>query len=251
LKPDYDLAVINLARTYRALRREDDALVGYRRFLEREPSNAHVRYELAQMLLERGELQAAEAELSDVLRREPAMAAARAAMGALRLKRGQIDDAEREIRAALALKPDIRMAHFHLAIVAESRRQPGAALEEYRKEIDLFPDNHMAHFNLGKLFEQQGDSKSQLLAFRKAIEANPQFAEGHLFLAKLLLDLGLDSDEAVRLARRGIQIDPGGSYAPLGHYVVADVLTRQGRAAEAAAEMQRGRALEARLRSKS
>ena len=37
-------------------------------------------------------------------------------------------------------------------------------------------------------------------------------------------------------------------YAPLGHYVIADVLSRQGRRTEAEQEVARGRALEHRAR---
>jgi len=73
---------------------------------------------------------------------------------------------------------------------------------------------------------------------------NPSFAEGHLFLAKAYLDQEQQLDEAVRLARRGIELAPRSDYAPLGHYVIADVLSREGRPAEAAREAARGRALE-------
>jgi predicted Zn-dependent protease len=69
-----------------------------------------------------------------------------------------------------------------------------------------------------------------------------------LFLAKLLLDAGRDPAEAVALAKRGIEVAPRGNFAPLGHYLLAEALTRQGRTAEAAAAIERGKALEAQLR---
>jgi hypothetical protein len=73
---------------------------------------------------------------------------------------------------------------------------------------------------------------------------NPSFAEGHLFLAKLYLDLEQNLDEAVRLARKGIELEPNGEFAPLGHYVIADVFSREGRHADAEQEAARGQALE-------
>jgi arylsulfatase A-like enzyme/Tfp pilus assembly protein PilF len=249
LKPDYDLAVIGLARAYRALGRIEDGIVGYRRFLAHDASNAQVRFELAQSLIDARKPAAAEAELQDLLTRDPSMALARAALGALRLERGEVNEAEREIQGALSTKPDIRLAHFHLALIAEGRGQLAAAEKEYRQEIQLFPDNHMAHFNLGKLLEQRGDVAGQLAAFRRAIDVSPDFAEGHLFLAKLLLDSEMDPLEAAALATRGIEIAPRGAFAPLGHYLLAEALSRQGRRTEAAAEIERGKALEARLRA--
>lgn len=249
LKPDYDLAVIGLARAYRALGRIEDGIVGYRRFLDHDPANAQVRFELAQALIDAKQPATAEAELRTLLARDSSMALARAALGALRLERGEVSEAERDIQAALSTKPDIRLAHFHLALIAEGRGQPAAAEREYRQEIQDFPDNHMAHFNLGKLLEQRGDTGGQLAAFRRAVEVNPDFAEGHLFLAKLLLDAGADPVEAAAIARHGLEIAPRGDFAPLGHYLLAEVLSRQGRSAEAAAEIERGKNLEAQLRA--
>ena len=51
-------------------------------------------------------------------------------------------------------------------------------------------------------------------------------------------------DEAVRLAKKGIELAPSSEYAPLGYYVIADVYSRQGRRGEAEQEAARGRALE-------
>ncbi len=249
LKPDYELAIVGLARAYRGLGRTEDAVPGYRRFLEHDPANAQVRFELAQMLLDAKQTATAEAELQLLLQREPSMAVARHALGAVRLERGQADEAEGDIRAALAEKPDIRMAHFHLALIAEGRGLTEVAEGEYRKETELFPDNYMAHFNLGKLFERRGDTRAQLAAFRQSIDANPEFAEGHLFLAKLLLDLRQDPAEATTIARRSLAIGLQGKYAPLGHYLVAEGLNRQGRSGEALQEIARAQALDARRRA--
>ena len=85
---------------------------------------------------------------------------------------------------------------------------------------------------------------AQLDAYQKAIEINPNFAEGHLFLAKLYLDLNRTLDEAVRLARKGLELAPSSEYAPLGHYVMADVYAREGRKADSVRQAALGRALE-------
>jgi len=164
--------------------------------------------------------------------------------GVLALRRGDISGAEREIRAAIERKPDVRLAHFNLALLAEQRGDAPRAVAEYQKEIELHANSYKAAFNLGKLFERAGDRRSQLAQYRRAIEMNPSFAEGHLFLAKALLDAGEQLDDAVVLARKGIALDPRGEYAPLGHYVIADVFSRRGRRPEADAEAARGRALE-------
>ena len=247
LKPDYDLAVFNMANVYRTLGRDDDALVGYQRLLALDPRNAQAHQKVAEVLVDQGKLDEAQAALNRALEIQPAMAAARNTLGALRLKQGDVGGGEREIRAALEQNPDLRLAHFNLALAAEQRGDVNAAVAEYKKEIDRFPKSYMAQFNLGKAYERLGNADAQRAAFRAAIDSNPDFAEGHLFLAKLCLDLG-QLPEAVSLARRGIALKPDAEFAPLGHFVIADAFTRQGRAADAAREAAEGRRLAARTR---
>ena len=244
LKADDEEAVINMAHAYRKLGRDDDALVGYRRFLELDPKNAQVHYEIAQILIDRGQYAAAGGELRQALAVEPKMAAARNALGVVALNQEDLPLAEREIRQALEMKPDVRLAHYNLALLAEKRHDAQTAQAEYLRELELHPNNFKAAFNLGKLYEAERRPAEQEAAYRKAIEANPEFGEGYFYLAKLLLDQGRGFDEAVTLARKGLDVAPRSPYAPLGHYVLADLYSRLGRPADAAAEAQKGRVLE-------
>jgi tetratricopeptide (TPR) repeat protein len=175
------------------------------------------------------------------------MAAARNTLGALRLKQGDVASGEREIRAALAQNARLRHAHFNLALAAEQHGDASLAIAEYKQEIELFPGSYMAQFNLGKMYEKLGNPAEQRRAWRASIESNPDFAEGHLFLAKLMFDQG-DRAEAVKLARRGIELAPEAEFAPLGHFVLADVYAAEGRRADAEREMAAGRRLASRGR---
>ena len=248
LKPDDEMAVVNLANVYRQLGRDDDALTGYRRFLELDPKNSQVRYEIAEILIDRGELDEAADHLKQALAIEPKLVAARNALGVVALKRGDPAKAEQEIRAAIAAKSDVRLAHFNLALLAEQRRQFDVAVGEYKQEIALHPNAYRAAFNLGRLYGQLGDRPHQIEAYRQAITMNPSFAEGHFYLAKAYLDTGQQFDEAVRLARKGLELAADSEYAPLGHYVIADIYSRQGRRGDAEQEAARGRALERRTK---
>jgi len=246
LKPDYDLALINMANSYRALGRDEEAMLGYRRFMEIDPRNAHIRYETAQILVDNGKLAEAREQLEQALAIEPKLAAARNALGVVALRLGDPTRAEQEIRAAIAEKPDVRLAHFNLALLAEERGDLRTALAEYTREIENHPQSFRAHFNMGKVHEALGNRAAQVEAYRAAIAANPEFAEGHLFLAKLYLDANTHLTEAVDLARKGIALAPHSEYAPLGHYVIADIYSRLGRREAAEREAAIGRRLESR-----
>ncbi len=249
LKPGYDLATINMANTYRRLRQFDAAIAGYERYLQSDPKNGYVHYQLGELYVDTGRFDLADRSFRRALELDARLASARNALGVVAFQRGDLAASEREVRAALEQQPDVRLAHFNLALLAERRQDLQAAAAEYRREIELHPDSYKAEFNLGRLCEQLGDRQGQLASFKRAVEINPRFAEGYFFLAKLYLDLGQDFNEAIRLASQGLEIAPESAYAPLGHYVLADIYDRQGKRAEAAREAAQGRRLEARRTS--
>jgi arylsulfatase A-like enzyme/Tfp pilus assembly protein PilF len=250
LKPDYDLAVTNIANTYRRMGRDDDAAAGYERLLQVSPRNAQARFQLAQIRAEQGRLPEAQTLISEALELEPELAGAHNVLGIIRFKQGDPAGGAAAIRAALETNPELSGAHFNLALMAEERGDLATAIREYQAEIELHPDHYKAHFNVGRLYGQVGDRRRQLESLRRAIELNPHFAEGHLFLAKLYLDLEENLDEAVRLAERGIELAPWSSFAPLGHYVIADIYNRRGMQNEAKREAERGRARENAIRAR-
>ena len=84
----------------------------------------------------------------------------------------------------------------------------------------------------------------QTTAFERALEINPDFAEGHFFLAKALLDANQELDRAADLARTGLSLGPSPAMAPMGHFLLADIYTRQGRSQDAEREVAAARALE-------
>jgi arylsulfatase A-like enzyme/tetratricopeptide (TPR) repeat protein len=245
LKPDYDLAVFNLAQAYRRMGNDDAALAGFEHYLTLDPSDPFVHYQMGEIWLDRGDLPKAEALFRRALQTDPTVAAAKNALGVIALQRGDPATAERLIREALESKPTLRLAHFNLALLAEQRGDIRTAEREYLDELKKHPENYKAAFNLFRLYEQVGDREGQIGALKQSILSNPRFAEGHLFLAKAYLDAGTNLDQAVTLARKGLELAPGSEYAPLGHYVLADIYNRQGRGREGAQELARGRALEA------
>jgi len=248
LKPDYDIAVVNMANAYRRLGKDDEALVGYRRFLELDPRNPQVRYQLAQILIDREQYGDARKELQAALDQEPKLAAARNALGVIAINEGNLPAAEQEIREAIRQRADVRLAHFNLALIAESRGDVTTAEQQYKKEIELHDRSFKAWFNLGRLYERLGDRERQIKALEGAVDANPSFAEGYFYLAKAQLDARRDLTKALETARKGLQLAPESAYAPLGHYVIADIYNRLGQPELAQREAAIGRRLEARDR---
>jgi tetratricopeptide (TPR) repeat protein len=244
LKPDYDLAVINMAQAYRQMGDDDAALAGFERYLQLDPKDAFVQYQIGEIWLDRGDIGKAEQLFNLALQLEPNVAAAKNALGVIALERGEVDTAERLIREAVAIKSTVRLAHYNLALIAEKRGDLPGAEREYVEELKLHPETYKAAFNLSRLYEQVGDREGQIEALKASIKSNPAFPEGHFYLAKAYLDAGTNLAEAAQLARKGLEVGPKSEHAALGHYVLADIYNRQGRAGEAAREVALGRALE-------
>ena len=244
LKPDYDLAVHNLAQAYRRMGDDAAALAGFEHYLTLDPKDAFVHYQMGEIWLDRGDTARAEGLFRKALELDPQVAAAKNALGVMALQRGDVPNAERLIREAIATKPTVRLGHFNLALIAEQRGDLRTAEREYLEELKLHPEAYKAAFNMSRIYEKVGDREGQIGALKQSIVSNPHFAEGHIFLAKAYLDSGGNFDEAIRLARKGSELHPTPEIAPLAHYVLADIYSRQGRAAESAREAARGRALE-------
>jgi arylsulfatase A-like enzyme/Tfp pilus assembly protein PilF len=245
INPDYDLAIVNLAGAYRALGDHNAAILGYERYLQKDPKNAWVRYQLGELYVDLDQLDKAEESFRKSLADDTRVASARNALGVIAFKRGDLARAEQEIRSALSQNPEVKLAHYNLALIAERRGDVQTAAREYQVEIDQQRNAYKAAFNLGRLYEQTGNATAQEEAFKKAIALNPYFAEGYFYLAKLYLDQGRNFDEAIEIAKRGIALGSRSAYAPLGHYVLADLYSRKGRRADAQREAEKGRALEA------
>jgi Tfp pilus assembly protein PilF len=77
------------------------------------------------------------------------------------------------------------------------------------------------------------------------VSENPDFTMGRFYLAKALLDSG-DLPAAEAEATEALKQDPDHYYAPLGHYVLADIYAATGRAPLAQKEVEFGRRLESR-----
>ena len=161
----------------------------------------------------------------------------------LTLKR--YDDAEKVLKEAVALRADVPRGQYNLALVAEQRGDASGARAAYEAEVAKNPKNYGAQFNLGKTLLKEGRLPDAIARLRASVEAKPDFAEGYLYLAKALLDAG-NLPASMEAAETGLAKKPDPSIAPLGHFVLADVYSRQGKENEAAREVALARRLERR-----
>jgi len=239
LNPEYDLALSNLGLA----RRRSGDLAGAREDFEAllalVPDSPAAHYNLGEMDLEEDKPRDALEHFEVAVQSNDAMPSSYFGAGVASLQLGDVPGAARYLEHTVELAPDYPEVHYYLGLVAEARSDPATAVTEYRAEVDDFPSNYRAWFNLSLLLADLGQPAEAVDAARAAIEANPEFARAHVSLGRYLLLLNDPAryQEAGDAARRGLELQPEASVRALGHFVLADVYNRQGRAQDAQREL--------------
>jgi arylsulfatase A-like enzyme/Tfp pilus assembly protein PilF len=248
--PDYNAAIFTLAQAYKKLGKHEEAIAGFERAAQLDPRDAKPHVNLGEVFLETKDLDKAIAHFEEAISIDPEHSAqAHNSLGAAYLDKKMLERAEQELLKALEMRPRIPDAHYNIGLLYEEKGDLNRAIEEYKKEIEIHPAAHPAHFNLALLYGKMGLLREQVDELKEAIKAEKGFARAYLFLAKAYLDLNENFEEAIYLAKKGLELEPEAESAPLGHYVLADIYNRLGRWVDYSSELQKGKALEQKIKS--
>jgi tetratricopeptide (TPR) repeat protein len=245
LDHNHKASLYGLATAYHRLGRDEDAMVGYERLLEISPRDVKAALPLTDLYEEAGRIDDAADVLAAICEQPEPPPVLLNRLGELRVLQGRGKEGQVLFEQAIASKPELGKPYYNLAVISEEAGDIRRAVELYESAIERGPKNYQAQFNLGRLYGQMGNGERQKELWEDAIESNPDFARGYYYLAKLHMDQG-DLARAEALAREGITKDPDGRGGPLGYYVLADLLNRTGRTAEAQEALAKGRAIDPR-----
>ena len=207
LNPRYAIAVLDLALSYQAAGRIDEAIGGFERTLELLPENVKALLSLGEIHYARGERQKAFDYYQRAARAVPRLPLVHVNLGTLALEMNRFDVAEAALREALALGEKRPTLHFNLGVIAEQQGQPATAIREYRAEIAAYPQAFKAWVNLGLLERQAGRTSVALEAFERAAGAKADEVAGPYLLAETLAGLGRRR-EAQRWAEEALRRSP-------------------------------------------
>ncbi|PWB68232.1 MAG: hypothetical protein C3F15_16775 [Holophagae bacterium] len=248
LNPEHERSLFGLAAAHADLKRYDDALVGFHRILELKGSDARASLAIANICVELKRFDDAAAVLEQASAKGESSAYFTNKLGEVRVEQGRSDEALPLFERAITPEDDFALPHFNLGVLYEKRGDDRAAIEHYERALRIEPRFSRAQFNLGKLYAAAGDVDRACRLWEGSIESNPDFVQGRYYLAKLLMDTGGDLGRAEELVRKGIELDPDHAEGPLGYYVLADLLNRTGRAAEAREAAANGREIQAAMK---
>ncbi len=213
LDPNDPEVRIDLGAVLKAHGRVADAEAEYREAVRLRPDSGDVRGALASFLDSTERIDEAIREARDAIRSWPESYEAHVTLGLALRKRDQLDEAVATLREAVRLRPDQVNAHIGLGVALWFHGNLDGAAAELKEAVRLGPLDFTAHNNLGALLLERDDDAGALAAFRTTVQLAPNNATCLANLAMVLSITQIESDrdpaQAVRLARRATEIEPG------------------------------------------
>jgi tetratricopeptide (TPR) repeat protein len=156
----------------------------------------------------------------------------------------KLADAETAYQEAVKLAPNDPRVHIALGNLYIFEHKPGDAQIEFMKVLEIDPKNAATHVALGNLYNDQNQRGLAENQYRAAVALEPDRYNYHLDLGEVLRLEG-KTTEAEDQIRTAIGLSPKDAKA---HLALANLLaTEPGRTAEANAELDEVRALDAKL----
>lgn len=151
--------------------------------------------------------------------------------------------AEAEFRKAIEEDPKIHAAHYCLAVTYLQENEASKikdAEAELEKELVVSPGDFLTYAALGKIAADQNKFVAAARYLHRAVQLNPKSPDAYLYLGQMYFDSGQWSSSEAAL-RRAILLttDPSHNRYQIqrAHYILGRILMRQGKKAEASAEM--------------
>jgi tetratricopeptide (TPR) repeat protein len=149
----------------------------------------------------------------------------------------QIPEAERDYREALRLNPSARGVHLALGeLYAKIPDWPKAEIE-FRAETELQPGDAESAYWLGSTLLEEGKIKEAQAELARANRLRPDMPQTLLALGRAEMLAG-DRSAAEDFWKKLLSIEDSGALAAQAHFALAGLYRKQGKAAEAAHEME-------------
>lgn len=241
LSPDKALGYFNLANSYHALQKLDEANLNYQmaagrdsnddriynnwgivlrdkgaldqaitRFqkaIQLNPDNANAYHNLGNVLADLGRLEGAIRCFRKAVAINPSNVAHYKCLGNALREKGEIDESLELLLQALDRFPDDPETLYSLGAVLKIKGRLDEAVVCYEKAIKLNPGLPQTYYNLGNVFKEKGPLEAAKEQFHKAIQLDPRFAEAYNNLGATYKETGAIND-ALIMYRKALEIKP-------------------------------------------
>lgn len=170
----------------------------YLRVLEKEPRNTDAWHFLGVVRYRRREFKDGIACVRKSLAIHPNYPDAHANLANMLLEQGQVKEAEQHLKRAIRLAPKAFPPRLALAILMRVRGRVGESIRMLESLLDEFPDHPLAHNAMGNALTTAGRLEDALQHFLKAFQLEPATGRAREQMGYVLSMLGRH-DEARQL----------------------------------------------------
>lgn len=185
LKPDAD-CWLHAALLHLTLGQTAEAETAYRRALDLRPDFAEARFNLANLLKDRGDYAAAQAEYRQLLERQPDHVPGLVNLGVACELGGDLEAALDAYRRAARLQPDLIVAQMNAGFALHKLHRFREAIETLRAVLKRDDTLVAAHMAIGQCARELNDPAMALAAFRRAAALAPDDPQVRTLLSGLL-----------------------------------------------------------------
>ena len=217
--PDCWMAYNNLGVVLSRKGEFEEAIENYNKSLQRHVESkallnyAEAHYNLANALLEKGDVRRALAECLVAVRLEPNNSDAQVALGNALLASGDLNESIVHYNRALELRTDNADALYNLGNALQQKGEIASAADHYEKALAIAPEIGEAHLNLGNILFQQGKEGEAIRHYEKALAVSPRSGKAQNNLAWALATASQtslrDGRKALKLAQEADDLAKG------------------------------------------
>ena len=210
------------------------------RGLENSAHSERVLYMLEESHRRAGQIDEAKAAFHQLITRYPDSAWTHYLMGNAYEGEEQLDQAVAEYKEALQRDPSIPNADFAIGYLYWRQQDTENARVWLQKEAQK-GCHALANYYLGEIARSERNLKSAEASYTRALECDPSNGDAHLRLGVVLGDLKHYGQAIIQL-KDALRLEPNASQP---HYHLAVLYTQMGRTAEAKAEYNKVRQIQA------
>jgi WD40 repeat protein/tetratricopeptide (TPR) repeat protein/serine/threonine protein kinase len=188
------------------------AVADYTTAIKLRPNEPYFWSDRAGAHVELGQLEKAIADYSKALELDPGDVDSWINRGRAYYRLGQWEKSVADCSKAIELQPNERVAWSNRAIAYNMLGRHDKAIADSQRAIKLDPNSANAHNTLGNSLDATGRYAEAIAAYRQAVKLAPDIPQYLFNLALVITDCPdpkfRDSAEAVRLAKRAVDLDP-------------------------------------------
>ena len=241
LSPDKALGFFNLANTYYALRKLDEADLNYQmaagrdsnddcilnnwgivlrekgaleqagtcfqKAIQLNPDNANAYHNLGNVLTDLGRIEGAIRCYDKAVQINPSNAAHYKCLGNALREKGKHDESLEILKQALDRFPDDPEIYYGLGAALKVKGRFDEAVAYYRKALQRNPNLSETYYNLGNVYKEQGQFEAAKEQFKEALRLNPGFAEAYNNLGATFKETG-EINDALLMYRNALELKP-------------------------------------------